>query len=105
MIKEERVIIAAIYFRDGKQYDNPHQPINIDSGYVLCGLRHGFIFADNAIIFGKDKNERLEHPIQGFMTNHRRFVDRKEAFQIATKMNQIVEMIGEQTELYSENLY
>lgn len=105
MDKPEVIISAAIWFKDGKQYDNPHNPVNIDSGYVLMGIRHGFIFADNAIIFGRDKNERLEHPVQGFMTNKRRFVDRKEAFQIATDQNQIIEMIGDQKELYSENLY
>ena len=43
---------------------------------------------------------------QGFITNYGRFVDRKEALQIAKQNNQIKYGIGyEPDELYSEMLY
>lgn len=35
---EERILCAAVHYDDGKEY--VHQPINITSGYVVCGHRH-----------------------------------------------------------------
>lgn len=44
--------------------------------------------------------------VQGFITNKGRFVDRKEALEIAKANNQIIRDIGyEPKELYSEMLY
>lgn len=105
MEKKEVIVSAAIWFRDGKQYEDPFQPVNIDSGYVLYGLRHGFIYAQNSLVFGRLKEERMERAIEGFITNKRMFLNRVDAFKMAQENNQIIEMIGEQTELYSENLY
>jgi hypothetical protein len=43
---------------------------------------------------------------QGFITNHGRYVDRKEAWQIAVKARQIKHnFLGESGKLYSENLF
>ena len=48
----------------------------------------------------------IEEKEQGFITNYGRFVDRKEALQIAKQNNQIKYGIGyEPEELYSEMLY
>lgn len=41
--RPEDIRCAAIYYNDGNEY--PHQPRNIDIGYVLCGLRHHNCFA------------------------------------------------------------
>ena len=43
--------------------------------------------------------------IQGFITNKGRFVNRKEAFQIALAAGQIDESAGVGGELFSEDLY
>ena len=42
---------------------------------------------------------------QGFITNKGRFVDRKEALEIAKANNQIRHKTGGSDELYSEDLY
>lgn len=44
---------------------------------------------------------------QGFITNRKRYVDRKEAFKIATEQGQIIRAVGGNglERLYSENLY
>ena len=87
---EERIICSAIWIKDGDIYE--HQPKNIDSGIVICGRRHHNCIAimDKLNIpFKKTKK------IQGFLTSHDRFVDRKEAAKIAK--------IGDY--LFSEDLY
>lgn len=37
-LKEEYIICSAIHFDDSKEH--VHQPVNIKSGYVVCGRRH-----------------------------------------------------------------
>ena len=34
----ERILCAAIWYNDGKKH--VHQPINIETGFVICGRRH-----------------------------------------------------------------
>lgn len=46
MCNKEIVICAAIWVQDGKK--RPHQPINIPSGAVFCGLRHCSIISQFA---------------------------------------------------------
>jgi len=94
--RPEDIRCAAIHYNDGKEY--PHQPRNIDSGYVLCGLRHHNCFVmRNDINDGKRRNTR-----QGFLTSKDRFVTRKEAVQIALDAGQIPEPVDI---LFSEDLY
>jgi hypothetical protein len=101
MNQTEYIICAAIWFQDEKKYE--HQPININTGFVVCGLRHHNCFMTVSII----KNESCKvsdygKNIQGFLTNKNRFVDRKEAATIALNAKQI----NEPTEvLFSEDLY
>jgi len=98
--RPEDIRCAAIYYNDGKEY--PHQPRNIDSGYVLCGLRHHNCFVmRNDINDGKSRNNRRGN-IQGFLTSKDRFVTRKEAAQIAFNVGQIAEPVDV---LFSEDLY
>lgn len=42
---------------------------------------------------------------QGFLTTHGRFVDRTEGLRIATERDQIVKKHGNETELYSEDMW
>lgn len=91
----EDIRCAAIWFNDGASWK--HQPNNIDSGYVICGLRHHNCFAVRAALgLGK-----IAH-VQGFLTNKNRFVDRVEGASIAYKAGQVSTEIKE---LFSEDLY
>lgn len=95
------IICAAIWFDDGKKHE--HQPRNIDSGFVVAGRRHHNVFSTMADIkdvsckdFGYSKN------IQGFLTSDDRFVNRKEAGQIAFDAGQTAKLTER---LFSEDLY
>jgi hypothetical protein len=92
---KEYIICSAIWFDDGVKH--PHQPKNIDIGYVVCGRRHHNCFQ---IQFMIDINH-IERE-QGFLTNTDRFVDREEAGQIAYDAGQITE---KNNFLFSEDLW
>ena len=95
------IICAAIWFNDGKKHE--HQPRNIDSGFVVAGGRHHNVYLTVADI--KDvpyKDYGYSENIQGFLTSDDRFVNRKEAGQIAFDAGQTAKL----TEcLFSEDLY
>ena len=98
------IICAAIWFKDGKKYS--HQPRNVDSGLVVCGRRHHNCFLTAFELNGGKKieglNELDENAVQGFLTSDDRFVNRKEAGQIAFDAGQTAKL----TEcLFSEDLY
>ena len=101
MVSTVYVICAAIWFNDGKKHK--HQPRNIDSGFVVAGRRHHNVFLTVADI--KDvpyKDYGYSENIQGFLTSDDRFVNRKEAGQIAFDAGQTAKL----TEcLFSEDLY
>ena len=101
MVSTFYVICAAIWFNDGKKHK--HQPRNIDSGFVVAGRRHHNVFLTVADI--KDvpyKDYGYSENIQGFLTSDDRFVNRKEAGQIAFDAGQTAKL----TEcLFSEDLY
>lgn len=85
----ERIVCAAAY--------------DPATGKVYPSIRHG----DEVFfkLFGEDR--KAWHLKQGFLTNRKRFVDRKEAFAIATEQNQIIRKSGNPNskELFSEDLY
>lgn len=87
----EYILCAANHYDDGQE--PIHQPINIKSGFVVCGRRHHNCIGTFAQIMGfpySAEAERLsETEIQGFLTNTDRFVDRLEAFEIAKVADQI----------------
>jgi hypothetical protein len=94
----EKIICAAIHFDDGREY--PQQPFNIKKGLVIAGLRHCNCFGTmSATRFSKATPN-----IQGFITNKNRFVNRKEAFVIAVKADQIITQL-QSDNLFSEDLY
>ena len=49
--------------------------------------------------------DKFKDAEQGFLTSKCRFVDRKEAFKIANRYNQIVLKHGMPDELYSEDIF
>ncbi len=120
----ERILCAAIWYKDLElKKDIPikfYLPINIEKGVVFCGHRHVQCLYTKHVITGLRDAESGEHE-QGFLTSLNRFVDRREAFKIAYKANQIIgsiidelhndevfKLIDENScskELYSEDLY
>jgi hypothetical protein len=87
----ETILCAAIWYINRSFYKN--QPKDIEYGYVMCGYS---ILTHEAT--------RSETSIQGFITSENRFVDRKEAKQIAIAAGQYK---GNNTSelLFSEDLY
>lgn len=109
--KKEFIICAASYYDDKKKHSVT--PINIITGFVVCGRRHkncyeifkqitSYSTSQDAIILEATEKK-------GFLTNTNRFVDRKEAYTIAFNADQIIgpnkgcptNLIG----LTSEDLY
>ena len=100
MQKNEFILCAAIWIKDGLKHRQ--QPKNIEAGFVICGRRHNNCY--QTIIDLKGDLKSLCENQQGFMTSFDRFVDRKEAFEIAKRNNQI-EASKDNNILISENLY
>ena len=99
--KTEYVMCAANYYNDGKNHQ--FQPYNIDKGFVICGWRHGNCIYQMVAITGlRSIPAEAGEEIQGFLTSKNRFVDRKEAGEIAFANGQTDEL---KTTLYSEDLY
>lgn len=89
----EKIVCSAIHYQDGESY--VHQPVNIKSGIVICGLRHHNCITTLSNFEGFYKKNNVT-TVQGFLTTENRFVDRLEAHEIH---------YGKSGELYSENLY
>lgn len=103
MDKKEYILCSAIWYRDGKKH--PHQPVNIESGYVICGRRHHNIINTLGSVFGKYTDGDTDDD-QGFITNLNRYVDRVEGLEIAKKANQLIrEQEITKGRLHSEDLY
>jgi hypothetical protein len=110
-MKKEYILCAAIWYKELalKKDDFPvgfSRPVNCDKGIVFCGLRHHNCLYQKVALTGLTDYESGKN-IQGFLTNENRFVDRKEALQIALNAKQVDEsnlgnsLIG----LFSEDLY
>lgn len=128
--EEECILCAAIHYDNGLEY-NFHYNYGVKTGFVLCGYRHPHIISvlptnpywlknkfndgDKEVIqkyeellvkYGWQEDSLTRcNTIQGFITNKGRFVNRKEAFQIALVAGQIDEDAGVNKELFSEDLY
>lgn len=90
--KKEYILCAAIHKKSTEE--TPYQPINIEGGVVYCGYRHPGIL--------QQKIPGVKSGKQGFLTSYNRFVDRKEAANIAYEAEQISK---KKKVLYSEDLY
>ena len=104
-MKDEYIICAAIWFDDENLYDNPHcKPKNIDTGFVIAGMRHCNCLATYQVLTNKRAPESGIQTVQGFITSRNRFVDRREGNNIAIKSGQVYGN-EEGDELMSEDLY
>ncbi|HEY9485713.1 MAG TPA: hypothetical protein VIQ04_03645 [Nitrososphaeraceae archaeon] len=105
---KEFIVCAANHYQDNLIHE--HQPKNISSGFVVCGLRHHNCINTFAMIVGFPYTERARRihntEIQGFLTNTNRFVEREEAMLIAVLANQLITKAGSHPSLlHSEDLY
>lgn len=96
---KEYLLCAAIYYEDGKKYE--HQPKNIISGIVVCGRRHHNCYITLASLLGDNYDVKLTHN-QGFVTSKDRYLERKEAAQLAFECGQITE---QSKTIFSEELW
>lgn len=110
--KKEYILCAAIHYVQKYTNVSPRQncytvagsPINIETGYVLCGFRHDNIIKLNYSLGGETTTSK--NSVQGFLTSKNRFVDRKEALKIALAANQVLDISNLRGEiLFSEDLY
>ena len=83
--KAEYILCAAIHILDGEIHE--HQPKNVETGYVVTGWRHHNCYQTISLI--NQRKIRKHRDIQGFLTSKNRFLDRKEAGQLAKQCNQI----------------
>ncbi len=107
---KEYILCAAIWYKELDQlspkWDTLLRPTNTDKGIVLCGFRHPHCMYQMIAITGKRSVEvECGEYTQGFLTSLNRFVNRKEAWIIAEKANQIKQQSGGHGTLYSEDLY
>ncbi|HDR1877147.1 TPA: hypothetical protein R4341_000767 [Pasteurella multocida] len=104
--KPELIVCAAIKFieRTQKEIDLGRE----GSELIIPMVRHYSPDGQSVIesIYPVYEHKELKEIEQGFITNKGRFVDRKEALEIAKQNNQIKFDIGyPPEELYSEMLY
>lgn len=97
---QEYILCAANWYQYPMKSE--HQPVNIDCGFVVCGRRHHNIFMITSILDDDSTLERNKFCEQGFLTSKDRWVDRKEAGDIAFKAGQTKEL---RKVLFSEDLY
>jgi hypothetical protein len=72
----------------------------------LCAFRHCAIFQQIGGLVRERKELGIHEKEQGFLTNLNRFVNRKEAYGIAEKANQIINKLStNKRELDSSHLY
>lgn len=98
---KEYIICSAIWYKS-QLWKPIYQVKNIDYGLVLCGRRHYNIIEIAKLLGGISTKDNTE---QGFLTNTDRFVDRREAYDIAVSANQIINKYKTNNELYSEDIY
>ena len=80
----------------------------VESGKIYYGHRHDKCIAsmNGELSWTMNRQEMMAVKYeQGFITSENRFVDRKEAWNIASKNNQIIRQSGGLGTLYSEDLY
>lgn len=106
----EKIACSAIWFDDKQKHDN--QPLNILSGFVVCGLRHNNCYGTlHAVNNFATKEERLrwfekleKRETQGFLTTSNRFVNRSEAYKIAKESGQL-KLANTARKLHSEDIF
>lgn len=102
----EKIVCAAIWYKDLPTEHFLHK--GTDRGVVVAGLRHAFVVSSLVALTGKRSvKAEVGENVQGFITTEHRFVDRKEALQIAMNANQVDEtkLGNPRIGLFSEDLY
>jgi len=94
-----KILCSAILVDNDLEYE--HQPRNISSGFVVCGMRHHNCFT----VLAQTDIEYKGMTVQGFLTVNNNFVTREEAGIIALMSKQIEKLSYHNTKLYSEDLY
>ena len=84
----EYIACSAIHYNDGKKYEQ--QPININVGIVISGLRHCNCYATIGYLLGMGNYDKGKIE-QGFITSSHRYVDREEGLAIAIAAGQVKE--------------
>lgn len=88
-LREEYIICSAVHYDDGIIHQE--QPININTGIVVTGRRHNNCFYSLKQMASYDESKvTKENTIAGFLTNFDNFLNRKEAFKLAEKNNQLL---------------
>lgn len=107
----EYILCAAIWYKEIplKRDDFPGgfcRPLNCETGLVFSGLRHHNCLYQKAALTGLADHESGPN-IQGFLTSKNRFVDRKEALEIALKTGQVdpKNLGNPRIGLFSEDIY
>lgn len=102
--KDEYIICAAIWYEDLPT--SKMLPVNIEKGIVICGHRHAHCISAVISMCGLRTVTYSEDGVgkntQGFLTSKNRFLNRKEAGEIAFQSGQISE---ETNCLFSEDIY
>ena len=93
---KEYIAMSAIYIDDKKVYDF-QKAYGVNSGIVFCGYRHPYIYIP--------KSFQKYDKIYGFITNYGRFVNRKEACNIAIECGQVEKEFVQTGELFSEDIF
>jgi len=97
----EKIMCSAIWIDDGKDY--VHSPHNKPIGLTICGYRHCDCIIILDLIYKENKSKF--NKIQGFLTDKKRFIDRKEAMQIAKECGQLINTNINKDELFSEDVW
>ena len=119
---KEYIACSAIHYDNGKHY-HFMEGYGVKSGFVIGGLRHPFILSvlpENVYFHTTEEKQRELNPemkwnnyldkhetTQGFITSYGRFVDRKEAMEIALKCGQVREeyLGNKRIGLFSEDIF
>lgn len=117
-MSKERIVCAANKVFVKEWEDTPKECLN----RIYAGIRHGYCFGemkeaqetycellllwcDRVAVRDELRIAMVNNTTQGFLTNLNRFVDRKEALEIAKSAEQIIHKHNPQDELLSEDLY
>jgi hypothetical protein len=98
----EKILCAAIWYKDFPRTVSHYMCTNIEKGVVLCGFRHHNIIGQCMSLLDKKQFEMGEYE-QGFITSKNRFLNREEAALLHIENGG---KLGYSTEeLFSEDLY
>lgn len=101
---KEYILCAAIWYKEQPQLPSVYNPINIPTGVVLCGHRHGNIVGQCVGLLNLPQ-AKMGSYIQGFLTSKNRFLNREEAAKLALECSQIEKLQYSSIELFSEDIY